>query len=70
MSKFKNFLQEMIQFNYGIHFVDSEGEDKTLTVKATTQNDALNKFKANDKVKGYKNILQVRKGDPVPPSET
>lgn len=70
MPKFKQFLQEMIQFSFGIHYVDSEGKDQSVTVKASNQSQAIQKFKGMDSTQGYKNILQVRKGDVVPPNET
>lgn len=69
MPRFKQFLQEMIQFDFGIHYVDSSGKDQSVTVKASNQSQAIQKFKGMDSTQGYKNILQVRKGDPVPPNE-
>lgn len=67
--KFKKFLEEQIQFNYTIFYTDKDGKDKTKSVKAMLQNDALNKFKALDSVRGFKNIITIRKGDVVSPSE-
>ena len=67
--KFKRYLEENVQFNFGVHDVNAEGEDKSVTVKAALQSDAIQKFKGLDSVKGYKSILSVRKGDVVPPSE-
>jgi len=68
--KFKQFLAEQqIEFNFGIFYVDAEGKDKSVTVKAQMQNDALNKFKSLDSVKGYKSITTIRKGDVVKPSD-
>ena len=68
--KFKKFLEENVQFNFGIHYVNAEGKDESVTVKASMQSDAIQKFKGLDSVKGYKSIITVRKGDVVSPSET
>lgn len=60
----------MIQFEFSIFYVDSEGDDKLAKVKAALQSDAKNKFVALDSSKGYKSIIQIKKGSVVPPSET
>ncbi len=67
--RFKKFLEEQVQFSFGIFYVDSEGKDKSVVIKASMQADAIQKFKGLDSAKGYKNITSVRKGDVVPPSE-
>lgn len=67
--KFKKFLEESVQFNFGIFYVTADGKDSSVTVKATLQSDAINKFKALDSTKGYKSITSIRKGDVVNPAE-
>ncbi len=69
MGRFKDFLLERVLFNYSISYVNAEGESKVAKVKASLRNDAMNKFKAMDSTKGYKEILDVRKGDVVTPAQ-
>ena len=37
--KFKKFLEENVQFNFGIHYVNAEGKDESVTVKASMQSE-------------------------------
>jgi hypothetical protein len=69
MAKFKRFLSEQIEFNFGIFYVDAEGKDKSTTIKASLQSDAIQKFKGLDSAHGFKSITSVRKGDVVKPSD-
>ena len=67
--KFKQFLAEQIEFNFGIFYVDAEGKDKSISIKADLQNTAIQKFKSLDSTRGYKSITTVHKGDLVKPSD-
>ena len=70
MGKFKNFLNEkLLKFHYSISYVNAAGDLKVITARATSREDALNKFKGFDAAKGFKEIVLVKKGDVVLPNE-